>query len=235
MGAGALLLGKGLLDLGRSLTPLPHPRDDARLVVSGVYGLVRHPIYGGIIVTSFGWALVAASPVTLGLSLRAAGLLQPQVAPRGSLAAGSLRGLRGVRGADQALRALPLLDEETRWRGREEGADLATGQKVRVTCSTPIREGEGFLTTGAVQWNGFAMGCSARESAPARTVCAPHLGTSAPRTAGLPRERNGGVWCGRPPGERPTAREEARPTGYQPRVPGPPLKGPLTSGVIQPP
>jgi protein-S-isoprenylcysteine O-methyltransferase Ste14 len=69
MGAGALLLGKGLLDLGRSLTPLPHPRDDAQLVVSGVYALVRHPIYGGIIVTSFGWGLVAASPVTLGLSL----------------------------------------------------------------------------------------------------------------------------------------------------------------------
>jgi len=69
MGAGALLLGKGLLDLGSSLTPLPHPRDGAQLVVSGVYALVRHPIYGGLILTSFGWALVSASPLTLGLSL----------------------------------------------------------------------------------------------------------------------------------------------------------------------
>jgi protein-S-isoprenylcysteine O-methyltransferase Ste14 len=69
MGAGALLLGKGLLDLGSSLTPLPHPRDGAQLVVSGVYALVRHPIYGGLILTSFGWALVSASPLTLGLAL----------------------------------------------------------------------------------------------------------------------------------------------------------------------
>ena len=69
MGAGALLLGRGLLDLGRNLTPLPHPRDDAQLVVSGVYALVRHPIYGGLILTAFGWVLVSASPLALGLSI----------------------------------------------------------------------------------------------------------------------------------------------------------------------
>ena len=68
MGAGALLLGRGLLDLGRNLTPVPHPRDDAELVVSGVYAHARHPIYGGLIVTAFGWGLIALSPLTLALA-----------------------------------------------------------------------------------------------------------------------------------------------------------------------
>ncbi len=65
MVAGAALLGRGIVDLGRSLTPVPRPRDDAELVESGVFGLVRHPIYGGLMATAFGWGLVAASPLTL--------------------------------------------------------------------------------------------------------------------------------------------------------------------------
>jgi protein-S-isoprenylcysteine O-methyltransferase Ste14 len=69
MGAGALLLGRGLLDLGSNLTPVPHPRDDARLVDSGVYAHARHPIYGGLIVTAFGWGLAMVSPLTLILAV----------------------------------------------------------------------------------------------------------------------------------------------------------------------
>jgi len=68
MAAGALLLGRALLDLGRNLTPVPHPRHDARLVVSGIYAHARHPIYGGIILTAFGWGLASASLLTLGLA-----------------------------------------------------------------------------------------------------------------------------------------------------------------------
>ena len=59
--AGAILFVRGLADLGGSLTPFPHPRTDATLVESGVYGLVRHPIYGGLILGSLGWSLVQAS------------------------------------------------------------------------------------------------------------------------------------------------------------------------------
>ena len=66
---GAMLLGRGLMDLGRNLTSLPRPRDDAHLVESGVYSLVRHPIYGGLVLTAIGWALVAASLLTVGLGL----------------------------------------------------------------------------------------------------------------------------------------------------------------------
>jgi protein-S-isoprenylcysteine O-methyltransferase Ste14 len=69
MTGGAVLLGKGLLDLGRNLTPVPRPRADAQLVETGIYSLVRHPIYGGIILTAFGWALVATSLLTLLLAL----------------------------------------------------------------------------------------------------------------------------------------------------------------------
>jgi len=66
---GAMLLGRGLMDLGRNLTPLPRPRDDAQLVETGVYSLVRHPIYGGLLLTAVGWALVAASLLTLLLAV----------------------------------------------------------------------------------------------------------------------------------------------------------------------
>lgn len=55
--------------LGRNLTPLPHPRDDAVLVVGGLYGIVRHPIYCGIITLVFGWALFRQGCLTLGEAL----------------------------------------------------------------------------------------------------------------------------------------------------------------------
>lgn len=48
---------KGLLDLGNSLTPLPYPKDDGQLVQSGVYSLVRHPLYSGIIFAALGWTV----------------------------------------------------------------------------------------------------------------------------------------------------------------------------------
>lgn len=69
MAGGVLLGGRALLDLGRDLTPLPRPRDGARLVDSGVYTHARHPIYGGLILTAFGWSLIWASPLALALSV----------------------------------------------------------------------------------------------------------------------------------------------------------------------
>jgi protein-S-isoprenylcysteine O-methyltransferase Ste14 len=52
-----LLVLKGLLDLGRNLTPLPHPKDAGELVQTGVYGMVRHPLYGGITLAVIAWAI----------------------------------------------------------------------------------------------------------------------------------------------------------------------------------
>jgi protein-S-isoprenylcysteine O-methyltransferase Ste14 len=51
-----LLLGRSLLDLGQNLTPLPHPRDDGQLVQTGIYGLVRHPLYSGVISLTLAYA-----------------------------------------------------------------------------------------------------------------------------------------------------------------------------------
>ncbi|MGF1458335.1 MAG: methyltransferase family protein [Leptolyngbyaceae cyanobacterium] len=48
-GLATVLLGKGLLDLGANLTPLPYPRADAQLVQTGIYGWVRHSLYSGLI------------------------------------------------------------------------------------------------------------------------------------------------------------------------------------------
>ncbi|MHB8647384.1 MAG: methyltransferase family protein [Thermomicrobiales bacterium] len=52
--AGVGLTRAAFRDLGENLTPLPHPKDDATLVQEGVYGIVRHPIYGGAILITLG-------------------------------------------------------------------------------------------------------------------------------------------------------------------------------------
>ncbi len=68
---GAGVLGTlGILNLGSNLTPFPKPKQGGHLVSSGVYGLVRHPIYSGIIFGSFGWALL--TDTLLGVALAAA-------------------------------------------------------------------------------------------------------------------------------------------------------------------
>jgi len=65
--AGGGLFGGGLSELrrGDAFTPLPRPLDGARLVESGVYRLVRHPVYGGLVLGAFGWALIRESIPTL--------------------------------------------------------------------------------------------------------------------------------------------------------------------------
>jgi protein-S-isoprenylcysteine O-methyltransferase Ste14 len=65
IGCGVALSLRGLLDLRENLTPFPRPLEGARLVESGSYRLVRHPIYGGLILGALGWGLTRASPLTL--------------------------------------------------------------------------------------------------------------------------------------------------------------------------
>jgi len=80
LGAGGLAIGawlllRGIVDLGRSLTPLPRPRADARLVESGIYATLRHPIYAGMIAASVGWGIFTRSPAALVVALLLAALL----------------------------------------------------------------------------------------------------------------------------------------------------------------
>lgn len=66
---GLILVVRGASDLGRALTPTPRPRDDVDLVETGVYGLARHPIYGGLILAGAGWATIQASLMALALTV----------------------------------------------------------------------------------------------------------------------------------------------------------------------
>ncbi len=73
---GALLVVRALADLGTAVTPLPMPRDDAGLIETGAYRLVRHPIYGGLILAAFGWAIVQASIIAVALAVLLAGFFR---------------------------------------------------------------------------------------------------------------------------------------------------------------
>jgi protein-S-isoprenylcysteine O-methyltransferase Ste14 len=62
--AGLAVFIAGVAGLGSSLTPFPKPGAKATLRTSGVYRLVRHPIYGGSLLVALGWSLVS-SPFAL--------------------------------------------------------------------------------------------------------------------------------------------------------------------------
>lgn len=71
----ALLVWAGL-NLGRNLTPLPKPKRDAKLVTSGVFAWVRHPIYTALMLLTFGTSLERGDLIALVLSLCLAILLE---------------------------------------------------------------------------------------------------------------------------------------------------------------
>ena len=73
--AGGWLLVRGLTDLGDSLTPLPRPRTDGRLIETGIYRRLRHPIYAGLISAGIGWSALTASLPALLVAVALAGFL----------------------------------------------------------------------------------------------------------------------------------------------------------------
>jgi protein-S-isoprenylcysteine O-methyltransferase Ste14 len=48
------------------VTPLPEPRPGAELLTDGIYALVRHPMYGGILMMAFGVSLAVRSLAGVG-------------------------------------------------------------------------------------------------------------------------------------------------------------------------
>ena len=58
---GAIIALIAAVNLGKNLTPLPRPKENAELVQSGLYRLVRHPIYFGVSVLSIGWGVIQQS------------------------------------------------------------------------------------------------------------------------------------------------------------------------------
>lgn len=59
----------GVVSLGKWRTTFPHPLPETRLVHSGVYALVRHPLYSSLIFLSIAWGLVWHSGPGLVLAL----------------------------------------------------------------------------------------------------------------------------------------------------------------------
>jgi len=57
LGIGLVFLISGLVALGRFLTIFPEPLSHAELVRSGIYGVVRHPLYTSVIFCALAWSL----------------------------------------------------------------------------------------------------------------------------------------------------------------------------------
>lgn len=60
-GSGFVIAVWGVLALGHALTASPIPRPEASLVTHGVYGLVRNPIYSGLMLGGLGLVVFGAS------------------------------------------------------------------------------------------------------------------------------------------------------------------------------
>lgn len=60
-GTGLVIAVWGVVGLGRALTASPIPLAEASLVTHGVYGLVRNPIYSGLMLGGLGLVVFGAS------------------------------------------------------------------------------------------------------------------------------------------------------------------------------
>ena len=61
---GIYLFAGGIKRLGKQITPFPKPVEEGSVKQSGAYGLVRHPMYGGVLLLALAWSLVS-SPLAL--------------------------------------------------------------------------------------------------------------------------------------------------------------------------
>ena len=72
---GAVFGITGVRALGSNLTPYPKPVEDAQLTQTGIYGIVRHPLYSSLILLTLGWSLLWSSVAALATALGLAVLL----------------------------------------------------------------------------------------------------------------------------------------------------------------
>ncbi len=59
--AGLVVAVLGIVGLGPALTASPIPKEEASLVTNGLYGLVRNPIYSGLMIVGAGLVVYGAS------------------------------------------------------------------------------------------------------------------------------------------------------------------------------
>ncbi|MBP6620556.1 MAG: isoprenylcysteine carboxylmethyltransferase family protein [Leadbetterella sp.] len=58
---GFVIVLVSLFNLDKSLTAFPTPKSNSELITTGLYHIVRHPIYTGILLTVFGYSLYSQS------------------------------------------------------------------------------------------------------------------------------------------------------------------------------
>jgi protein-S-isoprenylcysteine O-methyltransferase Ste14 len=63
--SGMIIALSATREMGSSLTPWPKPKQNGKLVTSGVFRYTRNPIYLGLIIASYGWALSQWSIISL--------------------------------------------------------------------------------------------------------------------------------------------------------------------------
>jgi len=56
-------------DIGKSLSPMPRPKENSKLITSGIYRLFRHPMYYSLIIISFSLFLKSLTVYSLILSI----------------------------------------------------------------------------------------------------------------------------------------------------------------------
>ena len=56
-------------DLGKSLSPMPRPKENSKLITSGIYSFFRHPMYYSLIIISFSFFLKSLTIYNLILSI----------------------------------------------------------------------------------------------------------------------------------------------------------------------
>lgn len=78
--AGAVVSGKAVYDLGRKqLSIWPAPVPGAELKVDGIYQVVRHPVYAGLVLASLGYAAATGSAERLALAIALAAFLTKKI------------------------------------------------------------------------------------------------------------------------------------------------------------
>ena len=56
-------------ELGKSLSPMPRPKENSKLITSGIYSIFRHPMYYSLIIISFSLFIKSFSIYNLILSI----------------------------------------------------------------------------------------------------------------------------------------------------------------------
>ncbi|WP_439558361.1 methyltransferase family protein [Dyadobacter sp.] len=67
--SGVVIILVSIFQIRRSLTPFPSPVKSGKLITTGLYGYIRHPIYSGIILAAAGYGVQAGDISKIAITL----------------------------------------------------------------------------------------------------------------------------------------------------------------------